>query len=278
LIISSLVTSLLLLASGSSQAQNALTIQPVKEGLYMIVGSGGNVGVRVTSEGVILIDDKFPQNFEEIQALVASVSDLPVKYVINTHHHGDHSGGNNGYIQIAEIIAHQNARDNMIRGNQEAPPRVVFTTETAVYLGGAEVRAYYLGTGHTNGDAVVYFPDLKTVHTGDLLHGTAPFVDYANGGSSRGWVGTMNGILALDWDTAIPGHGALMDRRDVLGFRNQMEAVRARMAQLIRGGLQAGDAASQIRDSSLSWTQAEDGLFMQRSIPGFYAEVAAEVE
>lgn len=269
-----------MMVAGSNlvMAQAALTIEPVKDGLYMIVGSGGNVGVRVTDEGVILVDDKFPQNFDEIQSLVASVSALPVRYVINTHHHGDHSGGNAGYIQIAEIIAHQNARDNMVRANQDAPPRVVFTDQTAVYLGGAEVRAYYLGTGHTNGDAVVYFPDLKTVHGGDLLHTTAPFIDYGNGGSSRGWVNTMNGVLALDWDTAIPGHGALMTRRDVVSFRNQMETIRTRMADLIRGGLEKDDAATAIKDTSLSWTQAEQGLFMLRSIPGFYDEVAAEIE
>jgi len=263
-------------ASGA-QAQDALTIEPVKDGLYVIFGSGGNVGVRVTPEGVILVDDKFPQNFEEIQRLVRRVSDLPVRYVINTHHHGDHSGGNVGYIGISEVIAHQNARDNMVRGNQDAPPRVVFTDQTAVYLGGVEVRAFYMGTGHTNGDAVVYYPDLRTVQGGDLLHGTAPFIDYANGGSSLGWVSTMNNILALDFDTAIPGHGSVMTREDVIEFRNQMERVRAHMARLIRGGLTRGQAARRIVTTDLSWTTAESGLFMTRSIPGFYDEIAREV-
>ncbi len=258
-------------------AQNRLSIAQVKDGLHVITGPGGNIGVRVTSEGVILIDDKFPQDFDEIQSLVASVSDLPVKYVINTHHHGDHSGSNASFLQVAEIITHKNSRDNMLRGNQDGPPRLIYTDETAVFLGGAEVRAYYMGRGHTNGDSVVYFPNLKTVHGGDLLHGTAPFIDYGNGGSSRGWVGTMNNILSLDWDTAIPGHGAVMERRDVLNFRNQMEAVRERMGSLIRGGLDAADAPEAIKDSGLSWTQAEQGLFMQRSIPGFYEEIAGEL-
>lgn len=259
-------------------AQNRLAIQEVKDGLYAITGPGGNVGVRVTSEGVILIDDKFPQDFDEIQSLVATVSNLPVRYVINTHHHGDHSGGNVGYINIAEIIAHQNARDNMVRGNQDAPPRVVFHDQTAIYLGGVEVRAYYMGTGHTNGDAVVYFPDLNTVHGGDLLHGIAPFIDYGNGGSSKGWVSTVNNILTLDFDTAIPGHGEIMDRSDVVNFRNDMENVRAHMADLIRSGMPIGEARVRIRTSDISWTMVEDGLFMQRSIPGFYAEIAAEIE
>ena len=258
-------------------AQDRLSIAEVKDGLHVITGPGGNIGVRVTADGVILIDDKYPQDFDEIQSLVATVSDLPVKYVINTHHHGDHSGSNASFLQVADVIAHKNARDNMIRGDQDGPPRLIYTDQTSVFLGGAEVRAYYMGRGHTNGDSVVYFPDLKTVHGGDLLHGTAPFIDYANGGSSRGWVNTMNNILSLDWNTAIPGHGEVMDRRDVLNFRNQMEAVRIRMAELVRQGLVAGDAPEAIKDSNLSWTQVENGLFMNRSIPGFYEEIAGEL-
>ena len=267
---------LLLVLNSELLAQGRLEIAQVKEGLHVITGPGGNIGVRVTSEGVILIDDKFPEDFAEIQALVASVSDLPVRYIINTHHHGDHSGSNQGFLQVAEIIIHKNARDNMVRGNQSGVPRLVYTQHKAITLGGVEVEAHYLGLGHTNGDTVVYFPDLDTVHAGDLLHGTAPFIDYANGGSSAGWVTTMNRILAMDWSTAIPGHGAVMDRRDVLGFRNQMEAVRMRMRNLIGGGLAKADAVEAIKDSSLSWTQADNGLFMSRSIPGFYDELASE--
>jgi len=266
-----------LTAVTTAQAQGSLSIEQVKDGLYSISGSGGNVGIRVTTEGVILIDDKFPQNFAEIQELVSQVSDQPVRYVLNTHHHGDHSGGNIEYINISEIIAHQNARDNMVRGNQDAPPRLVFTDQTAVYLGGVEVRAFYMGRGHTNGDAVIYFPDLQTVHGGDLLHTIAPFIDYANGGSSKGWVSTMNNILSLDFDTAIPGHGDVMNRNDVVAFRNQMEAIRARMAALIRSGMPKSEASERIRTPDLSWTMQADGLFMQRSVPGFYDEIAAEL-
>ncbi len=271
-----LVSMVFMVLSMPLSAQGRLDIDRVNDGLYVITGPGGNIGVRVTDEGVILIDDKFPEDFTEIQSLVASVSDLPVRYIINTHHHGDHSGSNAGFLQVAEIIIHKNARDNMVRGNQPGVPRLVYTQHTAISLGGVEVEAHYLGRGHTNGDTVVYFPDLKTVHGGDLLHGIAPFIDYPNGGSSAGWVSTMNRILALDWDTAIPGHGDIMDRRDVLGFRNQMEAVRMKMRDLIAGGLEKEDAAEAIKDSNLSWTQVEDGLFMSRSIPGFYDELASE--
>lgn len=259
------------------EAAAPLGLEPVKDGLYMVTGSGGNVGIRVTNDGVILIDDKFPQNFAEIQTKVAEVTDQPVRYVINTHHHGDHSGGNIEYIKVAQIIAHQNARANMLRGNQPAPPRVVYTDQMAVYLGGVEVRVRYLGEGHTNGDSVIWFPDLETVHGGDLLHGTAPFIDYANGGSSAGWVGTLTSILQLDFDTAIPGHGPLMTRADVVAFRDQMQAVRERMTTLIGEGVRKDQASERIQTDELSWTLAADGLFMSRSIPGFYDEIAAEI-
>lgn len=273
-----LAAALVAVTAAAAGAQDDLSMDRVKDGLYVIYGSGGNVGVRVTDEGVILVDDKFPRNFARIQELVGEVTDRPVRYVLNTHHHGDHVGGNVEYIEIAEIIAHQNARDNMVRGDQGAPPRVVFNDQTAVYLGGVEVRAFHLGRGHTNGDAVIYFPDLRTVHGGDLLHGTAPFIDYANGGTSRGWVSTLNNLLTLDFDTAIPGHGEVMSRDDVLDFRNQMESVRERMAELIREGVERDQAASRLRSPELGWTTAEDGLFMSRSIPGFYDEIAAELE
>ena len=260
----------------TGQQPESLTIEPVADGLFVINGTGGNVAVRVTSEGVILIDDKFPRNFSAIQERVEEVTNQPVKYVINTHHHGDHAGGNADYLKIAEVITHQNARDNMIKNDQAGPPRIVFTNETAVYLGGVEVRAYHFGRGHTNGDAIIHFPDLRMIHGGDLLHGIAPFIDYANGGSSRGWVTTLDRVLQLDFDTAIPGHGEVMTKADVQAFRDQFVSVRQRMSELIRSGVSKDASAERIKTSALSWTMVADGLFMRRSLPGFYDEISAD--
>src|ERR1019366_132580 len=201
------VLFLLLASVAYIQSQNQppkLTLNKVKDDLYEIEGDGGNVGVYITSEGVILIDDKYDQDHEGILAAVKQVTPLPVKYVISTHHHADHSGG---------IISTANARKNIVEKKQgNAPPgmtpaRIVFTDETSVFLGGKEVRARYYGRGHTNGDAVIYYPALRTLQTGDLMAGTSPLIDYPGGGSLVEWTKTLDGALQLDFDTVIPGHG-----------------------------------------------------------------------
>ena len=151
-----------------------LQIREVKDGLYVIPGfdgnmSGGNVAVRVTDEGVIIVDDEYLHSYDFIAAQVRSVTDQPIRYDLNTHHHFDHAGSNADFMQNAEVIAHKNARANIVRNDQTGAPRLVFGDETAVFLGGVEVQARHVGRGHTSGDAVIYFPDLGTVHTGDLF-------------------------------------------------------------------------------------------------------------
>jgi cyclase len=145
----------------------------------------------VTNEGVLLIDDKFEQDHDQIVAKVKSVTNQPIKYVISTHYHADHSGGNGKMLQMGglQIISTANSRKNILEHKQSnAPPNVVpasvtFTEESSVFIGGKEVRARYYGRGHTNGDAVIYFPADRTVHTGDLMAGTSPLIDYNGGGS-----------------------------------------------------------------------------------------------
>jgi glyoxylase-like metal-dependent hydrolase (beta-lactamase superfamily II) len=250
----------------------SLDITEVKDGLYMITGNGGNIGVRVTSEGVIVIDDKFEQNYDEIIANIASVTNQPVKYVLNTHHHGDHAGSNLQFAAIAQVIAHTNVRTNMIRGNQAGPPSIVFTDQTAVFLGDTEVRAHYVGRGHTDGDAVIYFPDLRTIHTGDLIVGGTLFIDYGNGGTSIEWLDTIDNILELDFDTVIPGHGGLMTKDDVREFRTKIETLQQRGRELISQGVSKDQFGSRLNADDIGW-QIEGSLFGRASLAGFYDEL-----
>src|ERR1700760_676822 len=197
-----------------------LKINKVHDDLYEIEGDGGNVAVLVTSEGIILVDDKFEQDHDAILARIKSVSQQPVKYVINTHYHQDHSGGNAKFLPTTEIISTQNSRNNILEhkqsnvtGSPVSPARIVFTDETAVFLGGKEVRAKYFGRGHTNGDAIVYFPALKSIHTGDLMAGTSPLIDYNGGGSLAEWTKTLDAAMrTLDFDTVISGHGGVTNK------------------------------------------------------------------
>ncbi len=241
-------------------------IRKVKDGLFVIPGydgavTGGNVAVRVTSEGTIIVDDRFPPSSKEIAGKVRSVTSQPIKYVLSTHSHGDHSGGHPEFINVAEIIAHRNNRANMIRNKQAAPPRLVFADQAAVFLGGVEVQAIHLGRGHTNGDAVIYFPDLRTVHTGDLVvwgkrtDGTilTPFIDRSNGGSLVQWITTLDGVLKLDFDTAIPGHGPVLTKDNVRTFRQNLVTLRQRMTEVVKGGMKKEDLGKRLKTDDLGW-------------------------
>jgi glyoxylase-like metal-dependent hydrolase (beta-lactamase superfamily II) len=248
-----------------------LTIEKIADDLHVIVGSGGNVAVYTTSEGVILVDDKFDQNHAQIVAKVKSVTDQPIRYVLNTHHHGDHTGGNAKMLGLnAEIILHRNARENMVKGNQPGLPRISFADETAVNLGGKEVRARHFGRGHTNGDVFITFPERRVLHTGDMLTNGAPFIDYSAGGSAVAWTDTLRAALKLEFDVVIPGHGPVMKRADIEKHISNIEAFRNRVSEMKRQGKSKDEVAQQIKVDDLGWKPSP--LFA-RSIPGLYDEV-----
>jgi cyclase len=254
-----------------------LTLNKVKDDLYEIEGDGGNVAVYLTDEGVVLIDDKFDQDHEQIVDKVKSVTDRPIKYIISTHYHADHSGGNAKFLPTAEIISTANARKNILAHVQSnAPPgvmpaRVVFNDETAVFLGGKEVRAKYFGRGHTNGDAVIYFPALRTIHTGDLMAGNTPLIDYPGGGSVVEWTKTLDGVMKeWDFDTVIPGHGAVTTKTNLLTYRNNVEKLRERAQALIHDGKGQDDVAK-VMMAEFGWMP--NSLQMQWSLPGMMTEL-----
>lgn len=254
--------------NGNRQPSNKLN--KIADDLYEIEGDGGNVAIYITNEGVILVDDKFEYDYNDIVDKVKSVTNQPIKYVLNTHHHGDHTGSNAKLLSSAEIISHVNARKNMIEGKQPGPPRVTFTDETALFLGGKEVRARYFGRGHTNGDVMIYFPERKVLHTGDLMAGTSPLIDYAGGGSLTAWPATLDGALKMDFDTVIPGHGPIAKKSDLLAYRNNVEKLETRVSGLIREG-KSKDEIAKVMTSEFGW--AAGGLQMTRGLDGMLNEL-----
>jgi cyclase len=254
-----------------------LTINKVKDDLYEIEGDGGNVAVYITNEGVILVDDKYDQDHDAIVANVKSVTDQPIKYILSTHYHADHSGGNAKFLPTAEIISTLNAHNNIVNKVQSnAPPgmmaaRVTFTTEAQVFLGGKEVRAKFFGRGHTNGDAVMYFPALRLVHTGDLMAGNTPLIDYPGGGSLKEWADTLDGVLkSVDFDTVIPGHGPVTNKAGLQTYRDNVMKERTRVTELIRQGKSQEDVGKAMM-AEYHWTQ--NSLQMQWSLPGMMQEL-----
>ena len=253
-----------------------LALNKVKDDLFEIEGDGGNVAVYVTGDGVILVDDKFDRDHEGIVAKVKSVTTQPIKYVLTTHHHSDHSGGNTQFLPTAEIISTVNARNNIVEHKQPnaepgmSPARVVFTTEMSVFLGGKEVRAQYFGRGHTNGDAFIYFPALRTIHTGDMMAGATPLIDYTGGGSLIEWTKTLDEVLKLDFDTVIPGHGAVTTKDGLRTYRGTVEKLRARASGLIHEG-KSQDEVGKVMAAEFGW--GPNSMQAQWSLPGIMKEL-----
>jgi glyoxylase-like metal-dependent hydrolase (beta-lactamase superfamily II) len=253
-----------------------LTVTKVADDLHVIVGSGGNVGVYTTDEGVILIDDKFDQNVPAILEKVKSITDKPIRYVLNTHLHGDHTGGNARLLAAgAEIVAHDNARTMMVEKKMPGLPRLTYANRFTVHLGGKRVEARHFGRGHTRSDAFMYFPAHKIVHTGDMFVAGGPFIDYTSGGSGVEWTSTLDAVLRLDFDTVIPGHGPIMKRDDLLKWKQSFEMAKEQVRQLKSQGKTREEAAAAINVDSLPGWAGASRNWNSRSLPGLWDELGA---
>ncbi|MBI5691929.1 MAG: MBL fold metallo-hydrolase [Verrucomicrobia bacterium] len=266
--------------SKQKQGRPPLGMEKITDDLFVIIGNGGNVGVLVTDEGVVLVDDKFEEDYDGIIARVKSVTNQPVKYVITTHHHSDHSGGNTRFIEVAEIISHKNARANITGGKQPGAPanlkpaRITFTDETSVFLGGKEVRARYFGRGHTNGDVIVYFPAQRVIHTGDLMAGLTPLIDYAGGGSLVEWIKTVDAAMAaLDFDRVIPGHGTVTNRAGLQTYRDNVVKLRDDVAAQIRQGKSQEEIRAALATQFPTVYGNPNSMQNRWSLPGFLTEL-----
>src|SRR6478609_8365900 len=235
-------------------------IRLLKPNLYMITGGGANTLLRVTPEGLIVVDTTNPgdDNYSRLMEEIKSVSSLPVKYVLNTHHHPDHVGTNQKFIDAgATVIALDALKTNMGTDGRtkDIPgrPTQTFAKDYVLKFGGAEVDAHFYGRGHTGDDTMVYFPDLKVVMVSDQMSDATPIVDFANGGSAVEFTRSLEGVLKLDFDMAIPGRGEPKTRADVQAFRDKFAAVISRASDAIKAGATKDTLASMVKTDDLGW-------------------------
>jgi glyoxylase-like metal-dependent hydrolase (beta-lactamase superfamily II) len=246
---------------GPAAGQTIEKIRELKPGLHMVTGGGANTLVRVTPDGLIVVDTKNPgdQNYARLMEEISSVSKLPVKFVINTQHHPDHVGTNQKFIDAgAQVVALEALKAHMASDprTKDIPglPTVTFAKDYVLKLGGAVVEAHYFGRGHTGGDTMVYFPDLEVVMVSDHMTAATPIVDFANGGSAVEWTRSLDGVLALDFEMAIPGRGEPKSRADVQAYRAAFATLVSRASNAIKAGATKETLGAQVKTDDLGWT------------------------
>ena len=244
----------------------------VAEGIYMLEGEGGNIGVSAGEDGVFLIDDQFAPLSQKIMAAVKAISEKPIRFLMNTHWHGDHVGGNENFGKAGTvIIAHDNVYKRMSVGGaitmlkqnyapypKAALPVVSFSQSATFHLNGDDVVSTHLPPAHTDGDSFVRFTKANVIHTGDVFaSGRYPFIDPESGGSIKGVLRAVDVMLPLidDNTKVIPGHGPLSSKKDVLAYRKMMATAISRIEPMVKSGktLQQVIDAKPLRDYDEEW-------------------------
>jgi glyoxylase-like metal-dependent hydrolase (beta-lactamase superfamily II) len=229
-----------------------IKVQKVAGEVYMLTGAGGNIGLSVGEDGVLIVDDQYAPLAPRIKEAIKGVTDKPIRFVLNTHWHPDHTGGNQPFGAEAPVIAHDNVRKRLAAGSaipiagrpiepapKEALPVITFDHSLTVHVNGEDIRALHYANGHTDGDSIVFFPASNVVHMGDdfVTYGL-PFVDVASGGTVRGMVDNVEKAMAAVPDDVrvIPGHGPLSTKADVKKFTDMLrDCIRLVEAALKKG-------------------------------------------
>ncbi len=225
---------------------------PVSDNVYMLIGSGGNIGVIVGEDGTFIIDDQFAPLTDKINAAIAEITDKPVGYVLNTHWHGDHTGGNENMGKAgALIVAHHNVRERMHADQlkklaenntpaaEDALPVVTFARDVTFHLNGEEIHAFHVVKAHTDGDAIIHFRNANAFHMGDTFFaGRFPYIDLGSGGGVDGIIAAANHVLMLsNSDTKIiPGHGPLSTPDDLKTYRDMLMKLRSKIQLMVSEG------------------------------------------
>jgi len=255
--------TLLLTAALSVSAQNnfdTVQIQPVKitDAIYMLKGAGGNIGLLVGKEGSLLIDDQYAPLSNKINGAVKTIDPGEIRFLINTHIHGDHTGGNENFKKMGVIlVAQDQVRERMMKEsvntstNTTSPPRdkeawplITFADKLNFHINDEDIILYHFDRGHTDGDVIIQFKKANIVHTGDaFVRYGYPYIDVNSGGSVNGFINTLNGILEImdDNTIVIPGHGELASKADVKKLRDQMTDIRDQVLKALKSGRKVED-------------------------------------
>lgn len=269
--------------SAHSQNFDSVEIRTTKltDAIYMLEGSGGNIGVLVGDDGIVIIDDQFAPLTEKIKTALSKISSKPVKFVINTHFHFDHTGGNENFGgQGAIIVSHDNVRTRLSKDyffeasketqkalSKEGLPEVTFADSITFHMNGQTVHVFYTKNAHTDGDIIIHFKESNIFHTGDVfVRYGFPFIDQGAGGSIDGMIKAIENLISIanDESKIIPGHGQISTKKDLIDYKNMLITVRKRVAD----GIKQGKTLQQIANSDplKGYTAVFDKYFFVESI------------
>jgi cyclase len=243
-----------------------MKVSKVAGSVYMLQGAGGNIGVSVGDDGIVIVDDEYAPLADKIQAALKGITDKPMRFVINTHYHGDHTGGNEYFQKQSPIIAQDNVRKRLESGGtagngnslhidvKPAPhgalPIITFDHDVTVHLNGEDIRALHFPAGHTDGDSIIFFPHSNVVHMGDdfVTYGF-PFIDVASGGSINGMIDAVAKVISdLPPDVkVIPGHGAVSTLDDMRAYIEMLIQTR----DAVQSAIKEGQTLDQMKQAKL---------------------------
>lgn len=249
------ILSFLLLISPSLFAfQNMedveIEIIPINENVYMLKGAGGNIGVLTGEDGIFMIDDQFPALSDKIKTKLKTLSDQPVKFLVNSHHHGDHTGGNLNFQEDGTLIfAHENVRKRLKADTTKTNglPIVTFNEKINLHINGNDIMVAHVHNAHTDGDALIYFPQSNVLHTGDtFFNGMFPYIDLDSGGSINGNIeAAQTGLSMINENTKIiPGHGKIASYSDYEAYLRMLEGIHENVQKAIDAGMSESEVTN----------------------------------
>jgi glyoxylase-like metal-dependent hydrolase (beta-lactamase superfamily II) len=261
------------LAYTQAPQPSKLNVVKLTDDLYVIHNDyvPGNTTALITNEGVVLVDDKFPQDADNIVSEVKKLTNQPIKYIVSTHHHGDHTGGNPRLQQLgAQVVSTEEARQNMVDGQQPGLSNVTFEHHATIYLGGETAELYHWGRAHTNGDAVVLFPAQQVLASGDMFtygDDVPELIDYSGGGSGKEWTTTLDSALKLNFDRVVPGHGNVTTKAEMQKYRQSTLTLRNRVHDMVAQKKTRADVEKMLRTgfhfADLHIARSLDGLMVE---------------